>query len=241
MYQSFASIYDDFMTDIPYDSWYTFITDVWKKYAHTPTVVLDLGCGTGNFTKKISAIYPTIGIDLSLDMLMMARGKDENSTYIQQDMRYFSLPEKVDTIVSICDSMNYLLTQKDFLSTLSSAYQALEDKGLFVFDLLTEKAYKSYGNSVFVDQLPHASYIWENHYDEENKINEYELTLFIRKNGLYEKTTEWHEEKAYAMEKVVSLAKEVGFSILACYDNASFQMADENSMRIHYVLQKEAT
>ena len=66
----------------------------------------------------------------------MESGRD--ILYLNQDMREFELYGTVRAIVSICDSMNYLLEKADLVQTLRLANNYLDPGGVFIFDLNTE-------------------------------------------------------------------------------------------------------
>ena len=104
-------------------------------------------------------------------------------------MREFELYGTVRAIVSICDSMNYILEEEELLGILTLAAQNyLDYGGLFIFDLNTEYKYRELlGEQTIAENRDEGSFIWENFYDEEEKINEYDLTLFIREDSGYYK------------------------------------------------------
>ena len=110
-YTGFAEVYDLFMEDVPYETWRDFITGVLRREGISDWLVCELGCGTGRMTRMLAACgYDMIGIDASQEMLSVAREKEsEGILYLEQDMREFELYGTVRAVVSICDSMNYLL------------------------------------------------------------------------------------------------------------------------------------
>lgn len=73
-YTALAEYYDRLMSDVRYDEWASFYEMVFHKYCtEQPTLVLDLGCGTGRLTCELSGRgYDMIGVDLSEDMLAQA-------------------------------------------------------------------------------------------------------------------------------------------------------------------------
>ena len=57
----------------------------------------------------------------------------------------------------------------------------LDPEGLFVFDFNTEYKYREIlGEQTIAEDREECSFIWDNYYDEDERINEYELTLFVR-------------------------------------------------------------
>ena len=123
-YTSFAEVYDMFMDNIPYEDWCGYLTSLLKEYGITDGLVLDLGCGTGTLTELLAKEgYDMIGVDVSEDMLQEAIEKRAESglpiLYLLQDMREFELYGTVRAVVSICDSLNYILDYDDLAHVFS--------------------------------------------------------------------------------------------------------------------------
>ena len=134
-YTDFAKAYSLIMQDIPYDKWEKFILKTLKKYGIRDGLVLDLGCGTGEMTRRLkNAGYDMIGVDVSAEMLLRATECDsEGILYLNQDMREFELYGTVRAIVSVCDSMNYLTENGDLLTVLKLANNYLDpEESLFL-------------------------------------------------------------------------------------------------------------
>lgn len=184
------------------------------------------------------------GIDLSPDMLQIAMEKRAESgrdiLYLLQDMREFELYGTVRAIVSICDSMNYLLEPGDLVQTLRLVNNYLDPEGLFIFDLNTEYKYREIlGESTIAEDREESSFIWDNSYDEEERINEYSLSLFIReKEDLYRKYQETHYQRAYTLGEVKDAIRQAGMEFVAVYDAFTRNAPREDSERI-YVIARE--
>lgn len=50
---------------------------------------------------------------------------------------------------------------------------------MFIFDLNTKYKYEQMGETTIAENREEASFIWDNYYDPEEEINEYELAIFI--------------------------------------------------------------
>ncbi len=235
IYNSFADVYDIFMDNIPYDEWVEFIEKIWEKYELKPELVCEIGCGTGNITQRLANKgYDMLGIDFSEDMLMVARDKnydnETNIMYLMQDMRKFELFGTVDCILSICDSLNYIKTEQDLLKVFKLVDNYLHPNGLFVFDLNTKHKFKNiYGSNTFTDINEKGAYIWENSYDEENSINEYNVTFFLKdeEEEIFYKYEEFHEERAYDIEVVKNLLVEAGLKIEGVFGENFTEYSDD--------------
>ena len=160
--------------------------------------------------------------------------------YLQQDMREFELYGTVRAVISICDSMNYILEEEELLQVFRLVNNYLDPKGVFIFDMNTRYKYETMlGETTIAENREEGSFIWENYFDEEEGINEYDLTLFIQEEaGLYRKYEETHYQKVYELETVKRLLKEAGMEFVAAYDAFTKEPVKEDSERI-YIIARE--
>lgn len=244
-YTSFAAVYDMFMDNIPYEEWCEYLTSLLRENGVLDGLLLDLGCGTGSLTELLAKKgYDMIGVDISGDMLQLAMEKRERSgadiLYLLQDMREFELFGTVRAVVSICDSMNYILSLEDLTQVFRLVNNYLDPSGVLIFDLNTEYKYREIlGTSTIAEDREESSFIWENDYQEEDRINEYDLTLFIQEEGeLYRKYQETHYQRAYSLEEVKAAIREAGMEFVTAYDAFTREPAREDSERI-YVIARE--
>ena len=242
-YTSFASVYDTFMDNVPYGEWGTYIHSLLCRYGVKDGLVLDLGCGTGTMTEILAGYgYDMIGVDNSGDMLELAMEKrlasGHDILYLLQDMREFELYGTVRAVVSVCDSVNYITEPEELAEVFRLVNNYLDPGGLFLFDFNTEYKYREVmGDCTIAEDRGDYSFIWDNCYYEEEKINEYDLTLFIREgsddNGaLYRKYRETHFQRGYTLEEIRELLSSAGLVFQAAYDMDTGEAAWEKSERI---------
>ena len=240
MYQEFAEVYDEFMEDVPYEEWADYIEMLWRHYGQKPSLVLDLACGTGNLTIPLAKRgYDMIGADQSADMLESARRKAEQENcsilFLEQDMREFELYGTVSSVICTCDSLNYLLEEEDLLQVFRLVNNYLDPGGVFLFDMNTEYRFKNImADHVQTEIYDDAAYIWDNYYYEEEKINEYQITFFVKEkeSDLYRRVEEIHHEKAYDPERVKGLLEAAGLEFLDMFDAFTLQPPTPESERI---------
>ena len=241
-YSGFAKVYDLFMDNIPYEEWTDYVKELLAEEGIQDGIVLDLGCGTGSVTELLAkAGFDMIGIDNAEEMLEIAMEKREESgldiLYLLQDMREFELYGTVKAVVSICDSMNYILEDEDLLDVFKLIHNYLDNEGIFIFDMNTMYKYEN----ILADDREESSFIWDNFYDEEEEINEYDLSLFIQEeDGRYRKYEETHLQRAYQQERVEELIKESGLELLHVYDAFTRELPAEDSERIYFVCRRPA-
>ena len=243
-YTSFAAVYDTFMDNIPYEEWKSYLEELLKEYGVQDGLVLDLGCGTGTMTELLAADgYDMIGVDNSEEMLEIAREKQIKSgheiLYLLQDMREFELYGTVRAVVSVCDCVNYVTEEEDLAEVFRLVNNYLDPDGVFLFDFNTKYKYQEIlGDQVIAEDREACSFIWDNFYYEEEKINEYDLTLFIQEDGsedLYRRYQETHYQRGYTLEEMKELVERSGLVFEAAYDAVTHEEPTEKSERIYIV------
>ena len=188
------------------------------------------------------------------------RDRRDSILYLCQDMREFELYGTVAAAVSICDSMNYITDLEDLTQVFRLVNNYLDPGGVFIFDMNTPYKYEELlADNTFAEVRDESSFIWENYYDEEERINEYALTLFIREtpdeedsdqddaegyswsggsDGVYHRYTETHYQRAYTLDEVRAAAEEAGLIWEAAYDAFTREPVREDSERIYIVLRE---
>lgn len=131
----------------------------------------------------------------------------------------------------------------------------LDKDGVFIFDMNTEYKYKELmGDTTIAENREDVSFIWENLYDEEKRLNEYCLTLFAKaepdeesedaetegadRAPLYEKFEEVHLQRAYPLSEVKRLLAEAGMTFVAAYDVLTHEAPGPECERM-YIVAKE--
>ena len=266
-YTDFASVYDIFMDDTPYEEWASYIMDLLEEYgvakgdlqeaesarqkalAVERNVVVDLGCGTGTLTELLADRgCDMIGIDASQEMLNIALEKRERSgkeiLYLCQDMRELELYGTAGAVISVCDSLNYLLEEEEMLRVFRLVNNYLYPGGVFLFDFNTVYKYETViGDSVIAENREDCSFIWENYYDAEGQINEYDLTIFARTENqdgedIFRRFTETHYQRGYTLEVMRGMVEKAGMEFVRAEDADTRGEVREESERI-YVIARE--
>jgi len=258
MYQDFAYVYDELMDATPYEEWGDFVSAMIEKYGVSKperdaegvldserNLVLDLGCGTGTLTELLyQKGYDMIGVDNSEAMLDIAMEKREKSgseiLYLLQDMRELELYSTVGTVVCVCDSLNYLLEEEELAQVFSLVNNYLYPGGIFLFDFNTDYKYREViGDTTIAENREDCSFIWENYYDPEEEINEYNVTVFVQEEeDRFRRFTETHLQRGYRVEQIKRLVEEAGMEILEILDADTKGAVTDVSERV-YVIARE--
>jgi ubiquinone/menaquinone biosynthesis C-methylase UbiE len=240
MYHEFAYIYDTLMKNVDYEKWTDQIEAIFKKYGKAPKTVADLACGTGGITNALAARgYRAAGVDLSEDMLYVAREKARKSglriPYICQNIVQLELHKPVDAIVCMCDGLNYILDKADLKEALERIYHFLNPGGILVFDISSHYKLSSVlGNHTMADTGEDISLIWLNQFNKETQILEMNLTFFTKDGSRYKRTDETHLQRAYQEDEILALLTECNFTDTESFSPDRLTSPKKRSQRIFF-------
>jgi ubiquinone/menaquinone biosynthesis C-methylase UbiE len=241
-YEGLAAIYDHVMRHVDYAEWARYIDSIFKRHGAEPATLVDLACGTGNVTMQLNHLgYSISGVDRSGAMVQVAQSKSESLgnpvNFCRGDLRQLDGVGPFDAAVCLYDSFNYLTTCTDVALALAEVHKVLEPRGMFIFDVCTER------NSVLhfqdvqeSEQGPDFVYSRRSYYDREQKMqfNSFE----IRFDGQESMVTETHAQRIYAHEELVELIGKSQFDLVGAYDGFTFADGSDESDRVHFILRK---
>lgn len=239
-YCAFSEFYDEFMQDVQYNKRAEYILSLFEKFDIKPSLLLDVACGTGEFSKEFSQKgIDVIGTDISPEMLSKAREKCPENLFLLQSAEELDLYGTVDGAVCLMDSLNHITDYEVLKKAFKKISLFLEPQRLFVFDINTIYKHKEIlGNNAFVLENEDIFCSWQNQTDEDF-LTEISLDFFCAlEDGTYERATDEFCERGYTKEQIYEALNEAGFKILAIYDDLSFSEPKEDSERVYYVVRK---
>lgn len=244
-YNDFALFYDRLMKDVDYKKRSEYILNLFKKHGKMPTLLLDLACGTGNFSNQMALKgIEVIGVDMSEDMLSAAR---ENSCELGTDLLYLcqkgselDLFGTVDGAICCMDSLNHITDIKELEKTLKRVSLFMEEDSLFIFDLNTiYKHEQVLANNTFVIEDEEVFCVWQNRYDKQSRTTEITLDFFAAEGEAYFRYGEEFCEKAYTDEEIIGLLEKAGLELVAIYDDMTESPVRMDSERAVFVAKKK--
>lgn len=245
MYGDFARVYDK-LQDADYEAFADYYEKIFEHFGKKPELILDLACGTGSVTIPLAKRgYDMIGLDLSCEMLGIAREKaaecGADILFLNQDMTEFELYGTVDAIVCALDGINYITESEDLKRVFELAENYLNPGGLMIFDLNSEhKLGKILGGNTFVNDEQGIYYVWQSDFDEETRICQFELNFFEEQpDGSYLRFDEYQEERAYSAEEIKTAAERARLKVEGFYKPFTFSTADDLDERIFFVISKK--
>ncbi len=243
-YSQFAYVYDCLMSDVNYKKRAEYLLKLFKKHGSSPTLLLDLACGTGGFSNQMALKgIEVIGVDMSEEMLSCAR---ENSTSLGVDVLYLcqkaeelDLYGTVDGAICCLDSVNHITNIKNLQKAFKKVSLFLEKGCLFIFDANTVYKHKEVlANNTFVFEEENVYCVWQNEFEEKKQITNISLDFFVEEDGVYERFSENFSERAYTDEDFTLLLEKSGFSLEAIYGDLTEIESSNDCERKIFVARK---
>jgi len=241
-YGNFAFVYDALTDDVEYQKRCDYLETLFSKHMDTrPSLIADLGCGTGTVCSIMSGRgYDMIGIDSSSMMLSQAINKpgSEKILYLNQDMVSFELYGTVDVFLSMLDSINYITDIDELSKVFALVKNYLNIGGIFIFDVNTPYKYEHIlSNNTFTYDDNGIFYVWENNFDGE--YCDFLINFFVEKEGSYTRFTEEHTQRCHTFKELLDVIENSGLTLEAVYNDLSCDDPTTNSERIFLVVKKQ--
>jgi SAM-dependent methyltransferase len=187
-----------------------------KKFSKIPVkTVLNLGCGGGHVDWVLKKYFKITGIDISKNMLKLAKKLNPDVMYLRGDMRKIRLNTKFDAVL-IHDSINYMLTKRDLEAAFRTGYNHLKSGGVLI--TFVEECSIIKQNKIYYSNRKRGSVeitFIEHYYDPNPKDSTYECTFIylIRKNKKLEIHTDRHLCGIFNLKTRLLILRKVGFMV----------------------------
>lgn len=244
MYNEFAYNYDALMQDVDYKKRTQYLCSLFKKFDRMPTLMLDLACGTGEFSNRFAQKgVSVIGVDISYDMLSVAREKSAEAgldvLYLCQDAASLDLYGTVDGAICCLDSLNHITDYNDFCQAIARVSLFLEKDRLFIFDVNTPYKHKEIlGNNTFVMDTDDVYCVWQNEFSESDNTVEINLDFFTSSGDAYLRASECFHERAYTEDEINTALEKAGLRIEAIYEEMTQNSPTDTTQRAVYITRK---
>lgn len=192
------------------------LKDIILTYSKIPVkTLLNLGCGGGHVDWVLKKYFEITGIDISRDMLRLAKKLNPHVTYLYGDMRKVRLKKHFDAVL-IHDSINYIQTKKDLRSAFRTGFVHLkpgavlitfaEEYGLIEQNKIRFSTHKK--DNVEITFIEH-------YHDPDRRDTTFEGTFiyFIRKNKKLKIYTDRHLGGVFDLETWIKTLRNIGFAV----------------------------
>ena len=242
-YKALAASYDRLTNDVDYEAVVDFYRKIMEEEGVHPRSAVDLACGTGSVTQLLARQgIPTIGVDLSEDMLTQAQLKtadlDNPPWFICQSLDKLKLYKAVDLAVCALDSLDYIIDPRQCRQAIHRIFRALNPGGLFIFDVNTPEKLRAMDGQVFLDEDDDVYCVWRGQFDEETNICSYGMDLFQREGKRWVRSFEEHREYAYSAPQLTGWLREAGFTRIRVYGDRKLSDPEPGEQRIYIKARK---
>ena len=214
-FSSSAEYYDIVLRKKEFELNAKFIEKLLKKY--NKKNILELGCGTGLYLFPLKAGFNIEGLDISKEMLKVAKKNKTKIKLYEKDMSSFKINKKYDSILCLNSSLILLPNMKLIEKTIKNVYNHLSKEGLFLIDLPNHvKEIKEENNSQIKKRykIPKGSLeIIFNDYKKGDKWISVWNGVF-KKGSNSKKFEEHYEELIYSSKELEKYLEKIGFEIV---------------------------
>ena len=187
----------------------------WLERRNAPVrSALDLGCGTGVLCEALHARgIDTLGVDLSREMIDIARQRSPQLRYMVADIVSMRLDRRFDLATCTGDAINHIADLSEVGKVFANVNAALNPGGLFVFDLLDPS--EAITGEPF--EVPYGPRGLVRFFSGEAGDGRIELHIDMFEDGAL-KFSEVIREKVHDVDAICGLLRENGFTVLQCAD-----------------------
>lgn len=175
---------------------------------------LDLACGTGLVARYFAEQGAfTAGVDASLPMLAMARGR--HSRLVACDLRRLAIRGTFDVVTSFYDSLNHMLTNDDLVASFRNVRSLMGARSTFWFDMNHPRAYTDVWSIEEPFEADGDDYRLEiaTSFDRKSRLATGDVRGWRRMGEDRVEIRETHLQRSYTERQVASALKAAGLRI----------------------------
>lgn len=234
-YQKVSLFYDQMMDHVDYGHWSRYIQLLIRKFGLPHRRILEAGCGTGSFAGTFP--FPLIGMDLSTEMIRIARKRYPDAMLLVDKMPELGSlkTESCDGVLILYDTINYLTDPEDWSLLFRRLLDILTPKGWVIFDIVTRYCCTTY---FMLDRIEeelngiHYERIIE--FDEKSAVQHNYFRISSGEGHFYEH----HRQFIPLDEWIDSQLEKTGWKTWNKFHEFTTREAKRKSLRIHYLLRK---
>jgi SAM-dependent methyltransferase len=178
--------------------------------------LLHLGCGGGRNDYTFRKHFDVTGVDISKEMLALAKDLNPSSEYLEGDMRNIRLGRTFDCVVAL-DSVSYMITEDELNRLFRTAHEHLNPGGVFI--TVVEESHDRFKQNRTISSThsrgqTQITFI-ENSFDPDPDDNQFEMTFIylVRDKGNLKIYTDSHIWGLFKMETWSRMLKKNGFEV----------------------------
>jgi ubiquinone/menaquinone biosynthesis C-methylase UbiE len=214
MYEKLAQYYDAIYHIKDYAAASQKLHNLIQHYAPNARSLLDVACGTGKCIEHLQTLYQTHGIDLSAEMLRVARNRCPEVTFDQANMTDFELQRTFDVVTCLFSSIGLVKTAERLDGALASMSRHLNPGGIIVVEpWFTPDTYwvdKLFAN--YVDE-PELKIAWMYKSERDELLSVMNIHYLVATPAGVEHFTERHEIGLFTHEQYLAAFRKAGLVV----------------------------
>ncbi|WP_296797980.1 class I SAM-dependent methyltransferase [uncultured Methanobrevibacter sp.] len=190
---------------------------------------LDICCGTGELCNFfMNNNIDSKGVDISEDMITVARYKFPNIEFITDDVTTYWDDEKYDFVTCFNDALNHITDVESLKSTINNISHYVRKNGLFIFDINNYNSlnYEKYSSR----QIDNRELTF--HFHRNNKLITCDMEYLENGEVIWCKTA---FEREYYVDEIALILNNAGFVIETC---SQYFYDDEEIIKWKFVTRK---
>ncbi|MCH7922801.1 MAG: class I SAM-dependent methyltransferase [Nitrospinae bacterium] len=214
-YTSLAKYYDNIYHYIDYKKQVVHLIELIKNFKKSSNnKILDVACGTGTHADLLQkAGFKVTGLDISKEMLELAKKKNSNIKFLQEDMKDYKIDKKFGTIICFFNSILYCKNRKELKDALTNFFSHLEEGGILIFDAVDKSIGKNSRKEHYEYKDDSLNIIFEPQWlynQDEDTLN---IDIDFKING--KKSHDHHTMGAFSFDELKTIIKESGFKTVS--------------------------
>ncbi len=214
-----------------------YVLKIIARFNKNAKSLLELGCGTGKNLENLQTQFDITGIDISAEMLELAKKKISGAEFILGDLRGFDLGKKFDVIICMYDTLNHLTLFREWEKLFADVNKHLEECGLFIFDINTQFKLR------LISEISPLVYSFDDNFlivevkKKSNKIFNWNLKIFDHQVKNKYKLHEVNiKEASFEINKIKVKLNQ--YFVLKKIETENLKKITSKSERVYFVCQK---
>ena len=239
-YDPFAWFYDKYWCHAVTRDFVSALETLFLPRVEPRARLLDLCCGTGRVAAELGALaYRVTGLDISPEMLRLARRNAPAAEFVCEDARAFDHPPSYDAALSTFDSLNHVLSLKELTAVFRNVRRALLPGGLFFFDVNLEMGFRDHWEEHFSVVEDDRVCLLRGAYDPAARLGRYDFTLFKRETQGWLRSDFSISERCYTKGEIKDALTRAGFGRVTFFDAVRDAGLPEHTGRLFVLAEME--
>lgn len=245
-FEHFNNYYDLLYNEKEYERETAYVSDILKDYNTHTRNILELGFGTGNYSKYLSkAGYNITGVERSEHMVALAKEKRlANFSPVAGDITTFNLSKKFDAAVSLFHVISYLTDNNKVIACLRHVHKHLKKNGIFVFDVWYTPAVYTQQPRTAIKRIETTDYeitrVAEPLVNYEQNVVQvnYQLIVKNKLTGQHQVLNETHSMRHFSTPEIKTMAELAGFTLVRSEEFFTAKQPGADTWGVCFILQK---